>query len=434
MTPRNLEYDVRGGDIPRDLFPNGRVRFSLGVSSPKEARRRRQRMQDLRRWHAWEILKAISDRVLHVSEVCRMLARQGEAALPELRSKVEREREGQIPTVGEEAERYLEWYERNREPQSHRQVKSRLKRFGEQETEGGSFLRDLPLPDVSRRQVERGMRAVSDHPQTQEVIRLAVSGLYSWSIEEEAEKARRESRAPRWTVNPASKVERPTDQRSTRVARPRKPTATDEQVQELLARGTLYQRAYLRAFLHLGLRLDELIHTRMHEDLDLTTWTWEIQARDEDGRCGCPQCSGPGWSPKTKRSVRTLIVPEVVNDDGEEVLRATIREYLEVSPAEPGDFLFRNPRTGGVWSASSLVADFKALCKAAGVRYGRDTPGGLTMHTLRHTAATNLIRAGVRESVVAAILGDTVETIVRYYVLLEPEDLADGIRRGPAYL
>lgn len=431
---RNLEYDVRGRDIPRDLFPNGRVRFSLGVSSKQEARRRRERMQDLRRWHAWDILHGISEGVLHVSGVCRMLAQQGEAALPELRSKLAREVEGSIPTVAQEAERYLEWYERNREPQSHRQVKSRLKRFGEQESDEVGLIRDLLLTDVTRRTVERGMRAVSDHPTTQEGIRLAVSGLYSWSIEEEGERARKEGRSPRWTVNPASKVERPTDQRSTRVARPRKPTATDEQAQALLSAGQLYERAYLRAFLHLGLRLDELIHTRLHEDLDLTTWAWEIQARDADERCGCPQCSGPGWSPKTKRSVRTLIVPEVKNDQGEEILRSTIREYLELTPAEPGDFVFRNPRTSNLWSDSSLVTDFQAVCKTAGVRYGRDTPGGLTIHTLRHTAATNLIRAGVRESVVAAILGDTVETIVRYYVQLEPEDLADGISRGPAYL
>lgn len=57
----------------------------------------------------------------------------------------------------------------------------------------------------------------------------------------------------------------------------------------------------------------------------------------------------------------------------------------------------------------------------------------MTLHTFRHTSITNLVRAGVRESVIAHLHGDTVQTIVRVYVHLTPADLADAISKGPRY-
>jgi len=58
---------------------------------------------------------------------------------------------------------------------------------------------------------------------------------------------------------------------------------------------------------------------------------------------------------------------------------------------------------------------------------------GITLHTLRHTCATNLIRNDVRESKVAGIIGDTIETVVKTYVHLDASDLAQGLEQGPRY-
>jgi integrase len=279
----------------------------------------------------------------------------------------------------------------------------------------------VPLDRLVRSDVERAIQAIGGKPNTSESYRLAVSALFTWSIQEERERARAEQRAPRWDVNPASLVE--SYSREARVG-----TVSDEDVMKLLTAAEPYQEAYLRAFLHLGLRLGELQHTRLGPDLDVGAWLWRIQRRGPDRRCACPQCSHHGWSPKTRQSVRTIAVP------GEPAaLREAIRTYLRLYPTEPGEFVFRNPRTDRVWISRSLATDFQGLCERAEVRYGRETEGGITLHTLRHTCATSLIRAGVRESIVAALLGDTVRTVVETYVNLSAEDLAAGVSRGPAY-
>lgn len=85
---------------------------------------------------------------------------------------------------------------------------------------------------------------------------------------------------------------------------------TDSQILELLRHAEPYQVAYLRSMLHGGLREDELIHTRLGTDLDLTSWLWKIQRRGPDKQCGCIQCRTKGWKPKTSRSARTLLMPD----------------------------------------------------------------------------------------------------------------------------
>jgi integrase len=73
------------------------------------------------------------------------------------------------------------------------------------------------------------------------------------------------------------------------------------------------------------------------------------------------------------------------------------------------------------------------LCERAGVVYGARKPRGVTLHATRHTAATELIRAGVGVPEVAALLGDTVEEIVATYIHLSADDVSRAIGRGPNY-
>ncbi|HET8656607.1 MAG TPA: tyrosine-type recombinase/integrase, partial [Longimicrobiaceae bacterium] len=102
---------------------------------------------------------------------------------------------------------------------------------------------------------------------------------------------------------------------------------------------------------------------------------------------------------------------------------------LSAYPVEAGEFVFRNPRTNGVWTARALQEDFKALCARAKVTYGRQV-GGKTIHTLRHTCGTNLVKAGVNLKIIADLLGDTPEVAARTYLHPDRRDVTAGIEAG----
>ncbi len=419
---RAPEYDRSGSAVPRARFPNGRVRFSLGDDvRGREVESRRREIDKLWTWRAWDILHGIAAGVLDVGNVAAAVRAEGESALASLRQTTTRLLQGDVPTLGVEREGYLEWYARNRKDRSIIQTTSRLKRVLEQSREDGTRLEDVALDRLTRNEIELALAAISSRPGTQNSLRAALSGLYTWSVDAEAERARIEERAPRWTVNPTRAIE----QRETHA---RTVTASGSQALSLLRNAEIHQRAYLRAFLHLGLRKDELVHTRLHLDLDTDTWIWRIQPRDVDPRCGCPKCCGQGWTPKVSRSHRTIHVP-----DTPAALRAGILEYLESYPAEPGDFVFRNPRTNRVWDEKAISDDFRALCNRSRVRYGRDVPGGLVIHDLRATCATELDKAGVSLKVIAALLGDSADTVMNKYLRVKPAEISDGISRGPHY-
>lgn len=427
---RPLDFDVTGPDVPRDLFPTGRVKFSLGVRRSAdrrdaEARRRRAELMKLRTWQAWDVLKAVQDQTIGVAEVCRRVQQGGEAAVAEIRQDLQARALGEIPTFAAEAERYLEWYASERSENSAAQRRAQLARIGRAEIEREDATRitigELRMHQIARRDLEQAIKSITERANTFESYRVALSGLHSWSVREESERARVQGRMPRWTANPASLIE-------AREKEKRVVTFARSEALKILAASEVYQEAYVRAFLHLGLRQDELQHTRLHDDLDVETWLWTIQRHPPDPRCPCRKCQGKGWRPKTRRSYRTFLVP-----DKPRGLRRSIARYLEESPAAPGDYVFRNPRTGEVWHDRALMEDLARLCKRAGVTYGRDVAKGKTMHAFRHTCATDLLRAGVRESVVAALLGDSVQTIVDTYIHLTAEDLADGVRKGPGY-
>lgn len=419
---RAAEFTVSGPALPADLFPPNekgirRARFSVGAAG-KEGNARRRELRKLLVWRAWDVVAALVNGTLDAGNVAALVKEQGESSLATIRRGFV---QGVAPALWDERERYLVWYERNRKDRSIIQTTSRLKRFMEQTRPDGLELGKLPLDRLTRDDIERALASISARPGTQNSVRASVSGLYSWSIETEAEAAVQENRAPRWTVNPAAKVEN-------RETHARTVTASPAQVVALLVAAELHQRAYLRAFVHLGFRKDELAHTRLHLDLDLTDWTWKIQPRDRDRRCGCPKCRGKGWTPKVRRSHRTIHVP-----DRPAPLRGAITEYLESYPCEPGDFVFRNPRTNRIWDEKSFSDDFKRLCGRADVRYGRDEPGGLVIHDLRATCATELDKAGVSLKVIASLLGDSAETILSKYLRVKPVEISEGISRGPSY-
>lgn len=403
------------------MFPGGRIRFSLGTSKRNEAVKRRTALRQLVVWSEWRILDAIQAGRMDPGNVAAALKERGDGALADLRVEAEAKLAGAMPTVAQEAAEYMRWYgSGRREEHSVKQVRSRLKVFCEVRLDD-SQMGQLPMPRLTGPIVEAAINKRWNSSATREAIRLAVSGLYTWSVERERVRAKAAGHVARWDENPAAYVEQ-------YERRPRIVTAAERQALALLENAEIHQAAYVRVFLHMGLREDELIHTRLHLDLDTETWAWRIQGRGPDDRHGCIQCQGSGWTPKSKRGWRTIQVPGKPTG-----LRNSIEEYLSAYPCTAGEFLFRNPRTGGPWDAGRLQADFRALCKRAEVTYGRKVAGGITLHDLRATCATRLVQAKERESVIAYLLGDTVDTIVKTYVRLTEDDAARAVERGPSY-
>lgn len=414
-------WDVQPRDVPRELFPTGRVKIRLGAVSAEDVRKRRAALGQLRAAHAWDIVRAVVDGRLPLARVVATVRERGsDAAVVELRAALQAMRIGALPTVRDASDDYLVWYARERRAQSYSGRKSQLKRFCEQ-AHGDGTVGECRIDQLTKDDIERALHTAGIAPSSQEAMRLAVSGLFKWWRGQEADAARIESRPVRSVENPASKVAR--RERGRRVT-----TATDAQMVSLFASCEVYQEAYLRPLAHLGLREGELVHTRLHADLDVTEWVWRIQPRGPDARCGCPDCAEKGWRPKSKLSNRVLSVP---SDPPQ--LRAAIVRYLDLYPCQPGDFVFRNPRTGGVWSPRRFDADFEAVCRRADVRHGSKTPGGLTPHIVRHTCATGLLRSGVDSAIVAALLGDTLDTVAKTYLHITMDDLAAAVRRGPRY-
>jgi integrase len=83
-----------------------------------------------------------------------------------------------------------------------------------------------------------------------------------------------------------------------------------------------------------------------------------------------------------------------------------LRELWTASSKEPDERVFER--------ATRLAQrEFAKACKAAGVKYG--SPDGITLHSLRHTAATRLVQGGMPLQLAGRILGHSqVNTTYRY--------------------
>lgn len=113
---------------------------------------------------------------------------------------------------------------------------------------------------------------------------------------------------------------------------------------------------------------------------------------------GSADAYGP---PKTKASMRTVPVPDIVLED--------LSRHLAAYPAEPDSLLFVNAR-GRPWSYSRFAEVWRAAADRAGL------PDGTRFHDLRHHTASLLIAAGCSVKVVQRQLGhaSATETLDTY--------------------
>jgi integrase len=84
------------------------------------------------------------------------------------------------------------------------------------------------------------------------------------------------------------------------------------------------------------------------------------------------------------------------------------------------------------------VGDFRhawaTACEAAGLISGRTLPGGRTFHDFRRTAARNLRRSGVPETVCQAVTGHKTASIFRRYAIVDSVDLREALVKVQAHV
>lgn len=113
----------------------------------------------------------------------------------------------------------------------------------------------------------------------------------------------------------------------------------------------------------------------------------------------------------------TRTVP--MTDAVAEVFRELREEGIQKGEVSGNVFRFRGR------PVHSLRTAFRNACRAAGIAPGRE---GMTLHDLRHTAATEMRRAGVPLFEAMAIVGHRSEGMHRRYNTIQPDDLHAAAR------
>ncbi|MDX3641435.1 tyrosine-type recombinase/integrase [Streptomyces sp. MB09-02B] len=150
-----------------------------------------------------------------------------------------------------------------------------------------------------------------------------------------------------------------------------------------------------------GLRPGELFGLQVRH-VDFLRRTVKVEQQVQRAYPGVVVCP-----PKTKRSYRTVPVPQTVID--------AVALHLKKHPAAPDDFVFAGP----VNADHFMDKVWRPAVKAAGL------PKGTRLHDLRHTYASVLIRHGKGPKTVSARLGDTVTVAMETYGHLFPDEDED---------
>ena len=93
---------------------------------------------------------------------------------------------------------------------------------------------------------------------------------------------------------------------------------------------------------------------------------------------------------------------------------------LAEKPVESDDgfvpFVFVSPRTQKAYKVTSLSLTFALAARRANVK-------GATFHTLRHTAVSRMVAAGVPDRIIMKIVGHSTPNMVSRYAHLAPDNL-----------
>lgn len=108
------------------------------------------------------------------------------------------------------------------------------------------------------------------------------------------------------------------------------------------------------------------------------------------------------------------------------MLRNLHRKATDMSPESR---VFRSPRYGRPWTANGVRCAMRVARVKAGLD-GGDEP--VVCYTLRHTGATDLLRAGTDLKLLAEVMGHTRTTTTERYVHLDSSDMLGAVDRAAA--
>jgi integrase len=127
------------------------------------------------------------------------------------------------------------------------------------------------------------------------------------------------------------------------------------------------------------------------------------------------------------RTKKPLVIP--ISDQLREILLDARRR--ETRPRRPPDDFVVTYRGKPI---SEVRGALKGACRSAGLTYGRFVDGGVTFHTLRHTAATILAELDIAEGKRKSVMGHTRLETTQKYTHLRPvherqpvEQLSDAL-------
>lgn len=161
-------------------------------------------------------------------------------------------------------------------------------------------------------------------------------------------------------------------------------------------------------FFNTGMRLGEALHQRI-EDVDFFSGFINVQPHSK--KCECHQCKRqetPGWTGKAG-------VPR-------KVPMTTRLQTLLLQR-------FQTQKTGCLFphAERTVIKVFKKGFATMGISEKAAT------HIFRHTLATDMARAGIHDSVIAAILGHGARTTTDGYIHIPDEDLKTGMAQLEAW-
>jgi integrase len=142
---------------------------------------------------------------------------------------------------------------------------------------------------------------------------------------------------------------------------------------------------------------------------------------------------------------RTITLPKEITKTGEpriiemtntvfEILTRRIKDAQQ--EGETSEYIFFNRREGKSGKngpSVDLRTVIRAACKRAGIPYGRNNPGGWSLHDLRHTATTMALESGAPIAGVQDMAGHSDRVMTLKYTHGTPASRRETVRALEEY-
>ena len=404
MKPRTVEYRNRSARAPA-----GGLRLLIGTArtatQAAELEELRKLCKRLAARGEWDVLLALKARTVTLQEVARLIDDYG---WQDYRTHLELKPAAGVPTLDAHLKTWLSSIEKDNTRRVYRREIRRLADF----RDNGTRLGDLPWHEIHPHHIQDHKSALTQLGLYANSIQTALGSLgsfFTWAVDREESEAAAQSRPMLRETSPVRRAKAWGRSETTRHR-----FLSPEEFSRLLETAPSFMRAQYATLALGGLRIDELMnippgHVHLPTHIHIGPWgDW-----------------APKGYPRYTRGVRDVPVHRGT-------LLPLLEEYRDEWAGERAFFV--NPTNGEPWGYKSFLRRFELDIKAAGMVYGqrkagKRQPEGITPHTLRHTLASWLAQADVQLMKIAAILGDTEETVRRHYAHLLPADLDETVNR-----